>query len=61
MQVFFLAVLIHAVHAALENRVVAFDGVRDDFACGVFTLSVIDRKWQINSPFTMIASAARCA
>lgn len=28
MQVLFLAVLVHALHAALENRIVVFNGVR---------------------------------
>jgi hypothetical protein len=43
MQVFFLAVLIDAIHAAFENRERALDGVRVNVAANVFLDRVLDR------------------
>jgi hypothetical protein len=34
--------LLDALHAALENRVVAFNSVRGDFAANVFVTSMVD-------------------
>jgi hypothetical protein len=42
MQVLLLAVLIHALHAALEHAVVAFDRVRMHVAAHVFFFAVVD-------------------
>ena len=43
MQMLFRAMLVGALHAALEDTEVAFDGVGVDFTAGPFLLPVIDR------------------
>jgi hypothetical protein len=43
MQVLFLAVLIDALHAALKDRILAFNRVRGDIAASIFLPAMIDR------------------
>jgi hypothetical protein len=42
-QVLFLAVLVNALHAALEHRVVVFNGVAVDVSAHIFVLLMCDR------------------
>ncbi len=57
----FAAVLVHALHAALEDREIAFDRVRVDFTATVFARRVMHRAMigEVHADFLILASLVR--
>jgi hypothetical protein len=55
--------LVHAFHAALEDRIEAFNRIGADLAANVFLLAVIDRAvcFELAAKFDVVAGFPRTA